>query len=475
MRRFLSPKPKIFQKNMSKRKRVSGPPKRKRGNYASTALTTDAREVTARFFGTLLRRNFTALEATSIIHESGFDVPEKSLRDWNSKLQKGLPLYASEKRSGRKPLLSIAQTELVWGYVIDSNKNGKKASRQAVQKFISNTFQISPKRSTITNILDQGGFSSRQMALEGTAPTDPDDRLVSTYIDFIRQCRLDGRLQGEFWSLDCTYTGHRTEHEKGFAPIGGPRPKLGRKISRFTNCIVTMISSSGNQKWCVMFTYNPAFGSNPPRTKEQRESRAYAKRVARELGIAFNRIEYLGKEQKETRTYVAETPAIYESFLRYHVVPKSTIFSDAGNAFKRANVDVVAAQGYEHITYPPSIHQWLSPNDNMLHGEAKAKWRALEPDFEDDVRASLLLMKCLDDVPNEHIKGWFTKNFMIGVGNIAPAKVRPLISGPSYSRYAYLRACWHKYRKEVLGEQSPPPTVMHKLTTEFDGIYWNLE
>jgi hypothetical protein len=310
------------------------------------------------------------------------------------------------------------------------------------------------------------------MAVEGTAPTDPDDSLVCTYIDFIRQCRLSGRLQEEFWSLDCTYTGHRNDVERGFAPIGGPRPKLRQKISRFTNCIVTMISSSGDQKWCMMFTYNPAFSSSPPKTKAQRESRAYAKLVARELGITFSRIEYVGKETGEKKKWVAEDPAIYESFLRYHVVAKSRVFSDAGKAFKRGKVDVVAAQGYEHVTYPPSVHQWLSPNDNMLHGEAKAKWRALEPDFEDDVRASLLLMKCLDDVPREHIKGWFTKNFMIGIGNVSPAKVRPLISGPAYSRYAYLRACWHKYRVEVLGEQSPPPTTMHKISTELDGIYW---
>jgi len=48
--------------------------------------------------------------------------------------------------------------------------------------------------------------------------------------------------------------------------------------------------------------------------------------------------------------------------------------------------------------YPAPVHQYLSPNDNRLHGVAKARWRAKVTNWKDDVRNTLLLMKELDNV-----------------------------------------------------------------------------
>jgi hypothetical protein len=56
-------------------------------------------------------------------------------------------------------------------------------------------------------------------------------------------------------------------------------------------------------------------------------------------------------------------------------------------------VSVLESLGFaKHVPYPAPVHQHLSPNDNRLHGTAKARWRNSGVDFQDDVESSLLLL-----------------------------------------------------------------------------------
>ena len=83
------------------------------------------------------------------------------------------------------------------------------------------------------------------------------------------------------------------------------------------------------------------------------------------------------------------------------------------------------------------MHQFLSPNDNKLHGIAKNKWRAMRPNFQDDVRSSLLLMKCLDDVAADTIRGFFTKNLFLRPGAVCPRDVATVMRhGLAHSKIA---------------------------------------
>src|SRR5580704_9711337 len=101
----------------------------------------------------------------------------------------------------------------------------------------------------------------------------------------------------------------------------------------------------------------------------------------------------------------------------------STSLSDCGSAFGSG---VLEALGFSrHAQYPPAVHQYLSPNDNNLHGAAKQLWRQSGVDFRDDVSSSLLLLKLLDEQTVAHSRSWFDRNML----NLTKDGAARLISG----------------------------------------------
>lgn len=100
--------------------------------------------------------------------------------------------------------------------------------------------------------------------------------------------------------------------------------------------------------------------------------------------------------------------------------------SDNGNALFPNGNSVLEAVGFcKHVPYPAVVHQYLSPNDNRLHGTAKEAWRASEIDFSDDVSASLFLLNLLDVNIKNHSKTWFTRNIL----NLTRESAKDLIVG----------------------------------------------
>ena len=89
------------------------------------------------------------------------------------------------------------------------------------------------------------------------------------------------------------------------------------------------------------------------------------------------------------------------------------IFHDEGNSFYPKGENLIQSLGFPNErSFPPAVHQWLSPNDNNLHGVAKAKWYK-NPDFrKDKVTASLSLMHFLDLDTEEHSKYYFKRNIL---------------------------------------------------------------
>ena len=78
---------------------------------------------------------------------------------------------------------------------------------------------------------------------------------------------------------------------------------------------------------------------------------------------------------KSTYHYWGECADMYEDFLRRYDIERDVlILHDGGNAFKRRKVSIFDSMGFaNHEEYPSDIHQYMSPNDNKLHG-CKAAW-----------------------------------------------------------------------------------------------------
>jgi hypothetical protein len=127
--------------------------------------------------------------------------------------------------------------------------------------------------------------------------------------------------------------------------------------------------------------------------------------------------------------YAAESPDLLRIFFElYHVPDDVVVFSDNGRAFFPGGVSALEMLGFaKHVAYPAAVHQYLSPNDNRLHGTAKASWRSSGVDFKDDVASSLLLLNHFDVDISTHSASWFKRN----ITELTQGSAFELISGRS--------------------------------------------
>lgn len=168
-----------------------------------------------------------------------------------------------------------------------------------------------------------------------------------------------------------------------------------KTLSDFTSCIVTLIWADGiNRTKPVLFTYDKRFRFSDIKTPRRKQLYQRLQSALVKNGLVPEQVILL----EGTRKYVGESSCILRSFLETaNILPESIIFHDQGHAFKEAGQSVIekwtSARDY---TYPPPVHQFISPNDCHLHGAAKAKWRSISAENgwgpDDAVESELCLL-----------------------------------------------------------------------------------
>ena len=80
--------------------------------------------------------------------------------------------------------------------------------------------------------------------------------------------------------------------------------------------------------------------------------------------------------------------ALLRHFFELYGVPAEAVaFSDNGNSFFDNGESVLKAIGFEdHRCYPANVHQYLSMNDNPLHGTSKGSWRNSGVDYRNQAK-----------------------------------------------------------------------------------------
>ena len=247
-----------------------------------------------------------------------------------------------------------------------------------------------------------------------------------------------------------------------------PRTSTGRP--KYTNCIVTCVWADG-KPWtkAMLFTYNKDFKSDR------------AKQLFRELNIDAGRVVVLDQVGGARKVYATECPDFVSTFFDLHTVNKGDhIMSDGGGSFKVGDISIFEDLGYDrHAVYPAPVHQFLSPNDNRLHGVAKQRWRAAKIDFSDDVVSSLQLLLELDRVERRLVKLWFNINFQLDEEEVTSEAMEACIFG--FRRNENDRADWFKQCKQDYAEfvaGAPQRGLGHvalkpaALDSTFDGSYW---
>ena len=104
---------------------------------------------------------------------------------------------------------------------------------------------------------------------------------------------------------------------------------------------------------------------------------------------------------------------------------------------------VLLTLGFQkHLCYPAAVHQYLSPNDNRLHGTAKQSWRMSGIDTKDDVESCLYLLARLDYATCSYSQHWFDQNML----SLKKSDLESMI-GAAGRKFSDLHKSWlHVYR-----------------------------
>ena len=218
-------------------------------------------------------------------------------------------------------------------------------------------------------------------------------------------------------------------------------PILGKKNVIHTNCIVTLVWADGvmrtkpimftSASTCYtlldVFTRVASRARNWKLTSVRRTKLLKFQSSMELFGIEPFQVQALSHKSpdytRETGSLIRKALILWKTYgfdldEENQKIPldfsKCFIFSDGGGAFTSGGRSVLQTFGVGGTdSYPSSVHQYLSPNDNKLHGEAKAKWRASKYYEDTEVDGPLYLLNALSTVPKDHISGWFHRNFLL--------------------------------------------------------------
>jgi transposase len=420
----------------------------KKREYPSTELSTGQRELITRLVGPLEAHGISRAIFRTILAEAEITVSKSSLDRWvHSHLVTGT-IFTTEKASGATRLLDDDHCEIAAGWVLSQNDSNQVVSLSSFAEFCKAALGVEMPRSSAHEYLHALGFSSKVSQVKTRGFTVDVDTLAAMMFDWKRNRERAGDLKGLLASVDFTFTGHRTDRRLSYAPSGGAQPKSATASSQFTNCIVTVVWSDGvNRTPPALFTLNGNFRLDRSGRAAWTQAREKFKAALVRHGIEAKRVVYLGTEKNESRLYASESAEILRRFFAlYRVRTKGIVFSDHGTAFFPNGVSALEASGFtKHVAYPSPVHQYLSPNDNRLHGAAKTKWRHCGVDFKDDVESSLKLLRCLDEELVAHSATWFDRNIL----NLTAESARELIRGRSGQRSQVDSDRLHAYQNFV--------------------------
>ncbi len=402
--------------------------------YRASQTPAEVRAFAARVLLGLEKRGVKRNLVLDAMRVAGYAPSLRTVRRHKERARCGEEVFPLEKASGRLPALDEAGREICAGFVLAQNLAHKDVHLADYIRFVLENFGVNLSCSTASRYLEQTGFRSRivhSKASGYTLDAAAECKLMLHWVN-AHQDQLH-RSRAKMASIDFTYTGHRTDHHVSYSASGTAQPKSDPSLSRFTNCILTMVWADGvNRTPPVLFTLNPLFRFDRHTTPKRERDVERLETLLAKYQIHRARVLYVGKDKGEKGVYVSESADLVRRFWRLYKVPRgAVIFSDEGNSFFPGGASVLEELGFaQHESYPPAVHHYLSPNDNCLHGSAKQRWRHGGVDFRDDVEASLQLLHYLDGDICDCGKGWWDRNLL----NLTDKSVEQLITGTARRR-----------------------------------------
>ena len=201
---------------------------------------------------------------------SGFFFSERQLDRWVAAYKSCGTAISTTKLTGPEVKLSRGQRDICAGYVLHCIDTGKIVHLETYCSFVADQFAIIIHPMTASNYLNEDGFSYRVIHKKTSGFTVDIEKIRKAFWKWRQSQNFDMPLE-HLGSMDFTYTGHRTERASGFGVRGGAQPMQSSSISKYTNCIITLIWAHGiNKTASMLFTYNPAFRTDRNPTKRRK-------------------------------------------------------------------------------------------------------------------------------------------------------------------------------------------------------------
>lgn len=415
--------------------------------YMSTTLAPSVRTAFARLYMAWKERGQPKSDFLAFLSEAGYDIPLRTLDEWVANVRSQGSATSPSKASGRPQAMSQDAVRLLVGFVLDRNESNVDVHLNTTQVFVRDRLGLDISLRSLSNYLHGAGFSSKVTQNKTTGFKLDVVSLCNLALHWLRTTPLDVP-RSKLCSIDFVFTGHRKDLRSSWSPIGGAQPKSGTAASLYTNCIITCVWANGeNRTPAMLFTYDQKFRRDRSPTEKRKAEVAYLDECLTHYEIDADRIVYVGTEKCENRTFVAESADLVRRFFEtYGVEEDCTVLSDNGNAFKDDGVDIFDALGFrQHLCYPAAVHQYLSPNDNRLHGAAKKAWTQSMVDLSDDVLACCYLLNLLDWC-NKDVRKWFDTNLQLKQKEPTLGRIEALIKGERVSESEYYKECLGEYR-----------------------------
>ena len=356
------------------------------------------------------------MDARECLRLDGYTRSTKTLYRHIKQMKKTGHAILPFRRVSSQPLLNDVQVQELRVWILSQNDIHRPVQRKHVRDWIQGTYGIQADVRTCGKILAKLGMSRKVCQSRTSGFTVPSTQLKTMWKDFRTKMKRENLFvtcPSNICSLDTTVTRKPKDVQTTFSPIGSGKQKATFKTSTYSDALVTMIWADGkNRTPCRLYTHNPKLNLAQKNTDRGRRIRADLEAALEENGISADRIVY----SKSNKYYCGESPEMYLDFLNFYDVknksPEAVILHDGGKSFKIKKTSIFDANGYaRHVEYPSEIHQYLSPNDNSLHG-VKSTWKGMYFMDEGDVLAPIKLMRLIDEDSVKNSRYYFERNIL---------------------------------------------------------------
>lgn len=437
---------------------------------ATAGVSPEVKTFAAQIALELQKRGVSRALFVEAAKETSYPVAKATLDRHIANIEKGEAPLSAEKKSGRKPLLSDEEWDVVAGAILCAQE---KTHLQWVVDWISDNLHVDIDLSTVSVHLKEMKLTIKLVRKRPMPKGMTREQYVKLYFEDVLQLHNTCFFLASpdtIYTADATSNSRRLERETTIGMSGAPAPKFASPKLTYTDTYLAAVWMDGvNRTPTLMFTFNPALSEDGPRWEEVKE-------WCTAWGLETSQIVYAKSDKTyfaTTNAHISHFKALYRQRLR-----GTSVMHDAGNEFKIDGESILGDGATREFVFTPATHGEESVLDNNWFAIAKNWWRAEREKFcgLDFDKQSVYLLYCIDYYKSEQITRLYRRNFLLDQKKPSLVQVDNLLKQTTrmtfenQDRMERYIAAYKKWCEE--NDEEVPPDVLEALESGLDGEYW---